>query len=452
MRKTFGKIIATILLLSVLLSFVAVLVSCNADEEKLPFDKADESADGYATIYIPDDRDMNILVLSDPQIDTTEKYKHVGALGNDKTYAFIEDLVRETAPDFVIINGDLVMNDSFLSSTSYYDRYAEIFERLKTPWTFTFGNHDLDGAYTQYGISAEDYGQCTKTVLIEYLDEKYKYCLISSDSSCEDGEGNHAINVRKSSGELVYTLCMFDCIYNQSKRTYNSVPTSGQVEWYKNTIKAVSDREYGEDRDADTVVKSMIFTHVGVPEFYTAWQEAWNDGEPTQDYFYGHRLEGNYTDNYGDIPQSEQIFAVAKSIKSTTDIFMCHHHDNDMSVNYQGIRLTFGQHSGFSHYYRTVQKFYDGILPDRTKLKNWRDISFKRIDEYGDERGGVKITLSASSERQVEQVIARNVLDNYFADYYIDYDLVAQALDANPDYPGTVERGENRAWKIDAVQ
>ncbi len=451
MNKNY-KIIAIIVLAVMLASFTFVLVGCNAEEEILPFDKADESKDGYATVYIPEDRDFNILLLSDPQIDTTEKYKHVGALGNDKTYDFVEDFVRQNAPDLVVINGDLVMHDSFTSSTPYFDRYAEIFERLKVPWTFAFGNHDVDGGYVSFSAEAEDSRQCTKQKLIEHLDKKYKYCLINSDANCADGSGNHFVNVRRKSGELVYTLCVFDCVYNRSGRTYTPVPTKNQVEWYKNTINAISDSEYGEQREEPQVVKSMIFNHVGVPEFYTAWQEAWNDGNPTEDYFYGHRLEGNYTSKYGERAEEEQIFYIAKNLKSTTDIFMCHHHDNDMSVNYQGIRLTFGQHSGFSHYYRTQQSFYDGILPDRTNIKNWRDISFKRIDDYGDERGGVKISISSTGERQIARIIAREVMSNYFEDYYIDYDLVAQALDANPDYDGIVERGENRLWKRESIQ
>lgn len=441
-----------ILLLSVILLFVvcATMVACN-DKGETPtaFLRAGESEDGYATVYIPDDRDVNILVLSDPQVDVVEKYKVVGSPGNDKTYAFIEDFVRTTAPDFVIINGDLVMNDVFLTpSTPYFDRYAEIFEKLQTPWTFTFGNHDCDMQWTSAKAEADSKtGQCSKEKLIAYLSQKYPHCLINSDENCLDGDGNHFVNVRKRSGELVYTLCLFDCTFDEDKN-YNYTPTANQVNWYRNTINAISDNELGKDR-GDAVVKSMIFNHVGIPEFRDAWQKAWNKGNPTEDYFYGHYFEGNYSKKYGDLPQNERIFPVVKELRSTTAIFMCHHHDNDFSVNYEGVRLTFGQHSGYSHNYRTTHKEHGNSAKD---YKSWKGVSFERIDDYGDQRGGTLVTISANGEFSVSPKYAKDVLENYKTDYYIDYDNVADALEANPKFEngnGKITRGEKRLWKID---
>lgn len=126
MRK-FKKIVAILLVVAALIAACAVMAACDKGSTPAAFVKAGESSDGYATIYVPDDRDVKIMVLSDPQVDVYEKYKVVGSPGNDKTYAFVEDFVKTTKPDFVIINGDLVMNDLFLkSSTPYFDKYAEI--------------------------------------------------------------------------------------------------------------------------------------------------------------------------------------------------------------------------------------------------------------------------------------------------------------------------------------
>ena len=149
------------------------------------------------------------------------------------------------------------------------------------------------------------------------------------------------------------------------------------------------------------------------------------------------------------MPEDEQIFAVAKNLKSTTAIFMCHHHDNDFSVDYEGIRLTFGQHSGFAHNYRTQQTFPDGVFGyvDKTDLKNWLSISFERIDDYGDERGGTTVTISKDGTFEISQTIAREVMPDYFDKYYIDYDAVAQRLDNDSRFIGTVERGTARKWQ-----
>lgn len=225
------------------------------------------------------------MVLSDPQVDVYEKYKVVGSPGNDKTYSFVKDFVTATDPDLVIINGDLVMNDMPLkSSTPYFDRYAEIFEELKTPWTFAFGNHDCDLKWTVDSADVDTANrQSSKAKLIAYLDEKYPHCLMNSDTTCKDGDGNHFVNVRTRAGELIYTLCVFDCTFNEQK-VYNYTPTANQVEWYRNTINAISDKTLGANR-GEKVVKSMIFNHVGIPEFKEAWEKAWNGGSPTEDYF-----------------------------------------------------------------------------------------------------------------------------------------------------------------------
>ena len=454
--KKFSKAILCVLSMALVALVCVTLVACGEEEKPtmpaaaLSFCKAKDSSDGYATVYMPEDGDFKILVLSDPQVDTLEKYKLVGSLGNDKTYEFIEDFVSQTVPDFVVINGDLVMNDNLDYSVPLFKRYAEIFERICIPWTFAFGNHDLDGRYIDPDATIDDrYAQCSKQVLIDYFDENYEHCLMNSDSACEDGAGNHFVNVRKRNGELVYTLCLFDCVFNQTTQSIESVPTANQVGWYENTIKKLSDTVYGEDRAEDEVVKSMIFNHVGIPEFYKAWKEAWNDGNPTENYRYGHYFDGNYTKNYGTMPEGERIFSVAKKLKSTTAIFMCHHHDNDFSVDYEGIRLTFGQHSGFSHNYRTQQSFEKNELGIelKTKLSYWKNIDFSRIDDYGDERGGTTVTITQDGNFDVAQTIARNVMNNYFDKYYIDYDAVAKSLDENPLYNGTVARGTERKWK-----
>lgn len=439
------KLVGVLLTLAIVLSLSVVFVACNepAPQPDKTFVKADESADGYATVYIPSDRDINILLLSDPQVDTTQKYTAVGSLGNDVTFDFIKDLVSSANPDFVIINGDLVMADGFLgfnpSQVPLFTRYGELFDEIKMPWAFTFGNHDCDGQYADEDATIDDeYKQITKAAMVEYMAE-FEYCMINSDENCADGDGNYFINVRRQDESLAYTLCLFDCVYDEENKTYSRTPTAEQVRWYRDTVNSLSDVALGKDRT--DVVKSMIFNHVGIPEFKTAWDEAWNKGNPTENYHYGYRLQGNYTSNYGDMPEDEQIFSVAKALESTTAIFMCHHHDNDFSVDYQGIRLTFGQHSGVAHNYRTTHD-NNGIT-----MSDWKGISFELVDNYGDDRGGTTITISTEGNFTVSQTFARDVIPDYYDDYYIDYDAVAAEIEANAKYDGTVKRGTDRKWK-----
>lgn len=447
------RLIALTVVLAMLLSVaMAIMVGCNKDNKTLQsapkFVKAADSDDGFATVYMPSSGGIKIMVLSDPQVDTTEKYKAVGSLGNDATFAFIEDLISSTNPDLVVINGDMVMSSvPFLQGNGpLFKRYCEIFEKLEVPWMPVFGNHDSEQGYSFSNVTIDDTRlNVTKDVLVDFL-SSYDHCLMSSDEDCEDGFGNYFVNIRDRSGNLVYTLCAFDCVYSSSgvNGEYEYVPTAKQIEWYENTINEISDTELGLDRNGKTV-KSMIFNHVGIPEFKTAYDLAYNGGNPTEDYFYGYRLQGNYTNNESGKADEDKFFNRVKALGSTTAIFMAHHHDNDFSVNYQGIRLTFGQHSGVAHNYRTTHG-NNGV-----GVSEWTDVNFSRVDNYGDNRGGTQTTITADGEFEIEPIYARNVISNYLKDYYIDYDAVAEQLENNPDYStGIVIRGSERKWKIEA--
>lgn len=456
--KKFSAIIISVIMT---LSLLFVVTSCNKEDDSkkyVGFEKASRSADGYATVYIPEGRDVNVMILSDPQVDTTEKYNLVGSLGTDKTYAFIKDMVATEQPDLVIINGDLVMS-TVLNNAPYFKRYAEIFEELKVPWTFTFGNHDSENGWAHNDDLDSVNGQMLKDVLIDYM-SSFDYCLINSEKynglDNEEtaeyfGYGNNFVNIRDNKGKLVYTFCLFDCLANPEftsplgdGSSYQYVPTKEQIEWFTSTIKKLSVAEYGND---DTLVKSMIFSHVGIPEFKIAWDEAWNDGNPTNNYHYGYYMDGDYSDEYGDRPESEQIFAVAKSV-GTTAFFMCHHHDNDFSVDYQGVRLTFGQHSGVSHNYRTEQSSHSNTNQMKNVTGAWKDIDFSRVDNYGNKRGYTSLSISSTGEFEIAPKYASEFLPNFKTDYYIDYDAVAETINNHPDYSGEVIRGEKREWKI----
>ena len=78
-------------------------------------------------------------------------------------------------------------------------------------------------------------------------------------------------------------------------------------------------------------------------------------------------------------------------------------------------------------------------------------MSFERIDDYGDQRGGTLVTITKDGAFTVTPTYAKDVLSNYASDYYIDYDAVANALESNPNFEngqGKIARGTYRKWKI----
>ena len=74
MRK-FKKIVAILLVVAALIAACAVMAACDKGSTPATFAKAGESSDGYATIYVPDDRDVKIMVLSDPKWTCTKSIR-----------------------------------------------------------------------------------------------------------------------------------------------------------------------------------------------------------------------------------------------------------------------------------------------------------------------------------------------------------------------------------------
>ena len=146
---------------------------------------------------------------------------------------------------------------------------------------------------------------------------------MSSDEDCADGEGNHFVNVRTYGGGLIYTMCMFDCVDDGEHGDYSAVPTAapgGLVPRHDQRALRHGVRR-GQERGRGGEVRHLQSCRH--PEFKTAWDEAWNGGVPTDAYHYGVWMHGDYTSKYGDMPESGQIFSVAKELGSTTAIFMC---------------------------------------------------------------------------------------------------------------------------------
>lgn len=411
------------LFLCVLVCFCAsAFFGCNKQEEPQTvktFFKACDSPDGYASVRIPSDGSLDVLILADPQVDTSEKYSVIGA-SNEKTYTFIKEIVSAAKPDLVLVAGDLVMS-TVQSNQRWLLRYADVLEAAGVPWSIVFGNHDSENSWTDKEQAnaefpddpyEEFWGQITKARSVELL-SAYDHCLLSA-GDCEDGVGNYFINVKDASDNIAYTICCFDTVYEDSTE-YSHVATAAQINWYVQNVNAISDLRYGTDRAATQVVHSSVVQHVGLPEFKTAWNAAWNNGNPTSDYFYGHWTDGNYSSYISNTDFLETAVATG----SLDAVFFGHHHDNDFSVSYKGVRLTSVQHSGMSHTYR-VNRVDD-------TFKKW---DFTAYDKYGDQRGGTMLSVKADGATAIAPVYATEIMPDAYAALAIDYEALATTLTA----------------------
>ena len=392
---------------------VTLLFGCQkSEDERDPyaegFIKASESADGYATVYVPTGRDAKVLLLADPQLDPTQKYGIVGS-SNELTIVFLNKYLDAVRPDLVIVAGDLVMTVIF-NNWKYFCQIADIFESKEIPWTFVFGNHDCEKEYvSEEADTSAALAQMTKPNLIKATQEKYEYCLIYS-GECEDGYGNHIVNVRNTKGKLLNSFCNLDCVYDDGG--YSHVITQAQTDFYSSSIEALN-------RQEGTIVPSVVVTHVALPQMFIGYQEAKEGKGDDSVYRYGELIEGDYS-SYAD---QSPFFDTLLRLGSTKAVFFGHHHGNDASIEYKGVDLTFIPHSGMSHEYRTdhSKEYGLGGWPNDTVF------DFSAVDVYGDKRGGIMVTVKQDATYTFDPLYAAEVIPDY-ADWAVDYDAVAQKI------------------------
>ena len=378
------------------------------DVHSVGFVQAVESEDGYATVYVPSDRDAKVLLLADPQLDPTEKYSIVGSY-NNLTLVFLEKLFDATEPDLVIIAGDVVMS-ALLPNWKDFQKIADIFEEKQIPWTFVFGNHDCEKEFVSESADASStLGQMTKPNFIKEVQKNYEYCLIYS-GECADGYGNHIVNVRNTKGKLLNTFCNLDCTYAEDG--YSHVITQAQTDFYTAAIEDLCAKE-------GKTVPSVVVTHVALPEMFIGYREA-KEGKQGSVYCYGDLVEGDYS-SYVD---QSTFFDTILRLGSTKAVFFGHHHSNDVSIEYKSIRLSFIPHSGMSHEYRTDHS------KDYQVFGGWASdtvFDFTMIDTYGDHRGGVMVNVKQDATYTFAPVLAAEVIPDY-EEWAIDYDAVAQKI------------------------
>ena len=382
----------------------------DTDGEKAGFRylKADESDDGYATVYIPDGEEIELLVLTDPQVKyPVNNYELLYGASNENTYILVERLITRAEPDLVIITGDLVMSQ-FTNNMKYIRRWANLFEKCDVYWAPAFGNHDSEWTMAS-GTLAENLGlgQSDEKRVFEVLEE-YPHCLGSFGNAGEELGGNYFINLRNADGSLRYTLTIADCV-NGDMNKYLRYLTPQQVEWYEENIRLINSAEYGEN--SDIAIKNMLFTHVPLPEVFEAY-EAWEEGDDSVEVPYGVIVEGSAGAKGF---EKSTMFDKIKELGATRAVFFGHYHHNDARVIYEGVDLVFVQHSGLAHYYRMIAD-----KPEKT-------LDMSDIYRYGDARGGTLVTISAEGNYSVEQYLAKDNIE--YDDIAIDYEAVRAELE-----------------------
>lgn len=243
----------------------------------------------------------------------------------------VYQLIDRTRPDLIIVTGDLVFPVGYASfsfnNTAPVQQFAAFMRNLGIPWAFTYGNHDTE---SYAAASDSDLNELYKRLSWK-TSKTLLYPYIQPDIM---GRNNQLIELRNEDGSLNQGLFLIDSnAYTKDGFNKYDYIHDDQVDWYKEQILRM-------DKEEGRIVPSMVFFHIPLQEYREAYN-LYENGSKDVKYFFG----ANDEKMINKVCCSEypsKMFNVAKELGSTTGFFCGHDHYNNISLEYKGIRLTYG--------------------------------------------------------------------------------------------------------------
>ncbi len=234
-------------------------------------------------------------------------------------------------PDLVIVTGDLcfplgVMSFS-LNNFAPVNQFAALMRNAGVPWAFTYGNHDTESLAS---LSKSDLNEAFQALSFK-TSANLLYPYIQPEIT---GRNNQLIELRGADGSLTAALFLIDsnAYTGEGVNAYDYIHDD-QVEWYADQVRRLSAEE-------GHTVPSMAFFHIPLQQYREAYQ-LYEAGDPSVAYFFGENNE-KMIDVVCCSDYPSKLFDVMKELGSTKAVFCGHDHYNNMSLEYQGIRLTYG--------------------------------------------------------------------------------------------------------------
>lgn len=340
-------------ILGVLLVFVGVVTLISVIGNKANTERAqsydpvvledrivpEKDENGYWTFTT--DRDLKVMQLTDV---------HIGggwmSLKKDSmAINAVATMIQAEKPDLVIVTGDVSYPVFFQAGTfnnlSSAKIFAALMERLGVYWTVAFGNHDTE-AYSFYS---------REQISDFYGNSGFEHCLFQKGPDDVDGFGNQVINVKNSKGIITQSLYIFDS-HSYTDNDYFGIMWKydniheNQVEWYRDNVNMLNAQNNAKlkelNMEENSDIKSLAFFHIPLTEQRDAWYEYMENGfKDTENvkYIYGKAGEGKKIIYCG--MGQDNLFETMQELGSTKGIFCGHDHDNNFSIYYKGIRMTY---------------------------------------------------------------------------------------------------------------
>ena len=314
-------------------------------------------------LTIPDDRAYKILQLTDLHLGLSRfsKKKDYMALHA------VTQIIHRAHPDLIIFTGDQVFpylpKAGTLDNRLQAKRFIAFMDRFEIPYTMVFGNHD-----TEMGA------KCGREELAEIF-ASGKYSFFTKGNPDIFGVGNFIIELTETNETVRYALALLDSNMYGNGWFYSGFDCihDDQTQWCMKRLELLKEKY--------PAMQALAFFHMPPREIKEAYAKM-KQGNSSVTYKLGSIGE---KDSYFGISNREgHFFEKAKEQGLIKGMFFGHDHLNTLSLEYQGIRLTYGMSIDY--------------------------LGYKGIEKFHSQRGGTLITIETDNSFNVSLVPLTDVV------------------------------------------
>lgn len=328
------------------------------------------------TPRIRDNGRFKILQIGDLHLSTgvgkcreavPDSYNGGKCEADPRTLDFVNRILDEEKPDFVVLSGDQVNGDTAPDAPTAIYKWAHLLIERKIPYAAIFGNHDDEKTMSREAQMS--------------LMESLPYSLSAAGPADVDGVGNYYVEIlaRGKSDHSALTIYFFDThAYSSNEKKYPGYDwvKPSQIEWFKKTATSLkSNHQRYTLRHMD-----LAFIHIPMTEYANSTLPRlgeWREGVTAPVYNSGFR----------DALVEKGILMVSAGHDHCNDYCSLSMEDDQnptpaMWMCYAG-GAGFGGYAGYNDYIRRLRVFE--VDMNEARIKTWKRLEYgdtaARIDE-----------------------------------------------------------------------
>ena len=274
-------------------------------------------------------------------------------LGNPKSDIALErvkEVVRREKPDLVVFTGDVIYSAPAVEGMK---TIVSLVSKAKVPFVVCFGNHDKE-----FDATNEQMYDMLRTLPYNLHPDRKGGPVPDID-----------LKIKARDGRTAFVLyCIDSHSYNWTDRYYEWI-TEEQIRDYESRSAAYTAANGGKS------VPSLAFFHIPLPEYGIA---ASDQKAP---------LVGTRREICCCPDHNSGMFAAMKRCGDVKAVFVGHDHDDDYSVMWDGILLSYGRYTGGDTVYnhlengaRVILLHEDGSQDTWVTLKGGRVLNDWRME------------------------------------------------------------------------